>query len=84
MSGPEPIELAREAIATALAVAAPVLATGLVVAPLVGIGQALVQIQDQTLAAVPRLLAMAIAAALLLGWIAERILDFAAFCFAPP
>jgi flagellar biosynthetic protein FliQ len=83
VSGPEPIELAREAIATALAVAAPVLATGLVVAILVGIGQALVQIQDQTLAAVPRLLAMAVTAALLLGWIAERILDFAAFCFAP-
>ena len=83
MSGPEPIELAREAIATALAVAAPVLATGLLVALVVGIGQALVQIQDQTLAAVPRLLAMAVTAALLLGWIAERILDFAAFCFAP-
>lgn len=84
MTGPEPLELAREAIVTALAVAAPVLATGLVVALVVGIGQALVQIQDQTLAAVPRLLSMAIAAALLLGWIAERILDFAAFCLAPP
>ena len=51
------IDLAQQAITMTLLIAAPILIVGLVVALVVGLFQALTQIQDTTLAMVPKILA---------------------------
>ena len=52
------IDLGREALVMATLIAAPVLVAGMVVGLIVGLLQALTQIQEQTVAFVPKLLAM--------------------------
>ena len=76
MTGPEVLDVARDAIYTLVIVAAPVMLVGLVVGVAVSLLQALTQIQEQTVAFVPKLVAMALALALSLPWILTRLLDY--------
>ena len=62
------IDLAQQAITMTLLIAAPVLIVGLAVALVVGLFQALTQIQDTTLAMVPKILAMLITIGICLPW----------------
>ena len=62
------IELGREALWIGLLIGAPLLAAGLVVALVVGLLQAVTQIQDQTVAFVPKIIAMAVALSIALPW----------------
>ena len=55
------IEVAQDAVAMALLIAAPILIVGLVVALLVGLFQALTQIQEATLIYAPKILAIFLA-----------------------
>lgn len=55
------LSLGREAIFTALVVAAPMLVLGLVTGLIVSIFQAVTQIQEQTLTFIPKILVSAIA-----------------------
>ncbi len=77
MSEHETIEMAQQAIAMTLLIAAPVLIVGLVVALAVGLFQALTQIQDPTLAMVPKIIAMLITIGLCLPWILQRMVEYA-------
>jgi flagellar biosynthetic protein FliQ len=70
------IDLTREAIITALLLCAPVLIVGLVVGLLIGLAQALTQIQDQTVAFVPKLLAMVAALTLTLPWLLQMMSEY--------
>ena len=58
MTGPEVLDVARESIVTLLLVSAPVMLVGLAVGVAVSLLQALTQIQEMTLAFVPKILAI--------------------------
>ena len=71
------IELAQQAITMTLLIAAPILIVGLAVALVVGLFQALTQIQDTTLAMVPKILAMLITIGICLPWLLNRMVQYA-------
>ena len=70
------LDLIRNAIMVALGVAAPLLATALLVGILVSLIQAVTQIQEQTLTFIPKLLAMAAVFLIMLPWSVARLVDF--------
>lgn len=74
--------LGREALFTALLVAGPVLLVTLVVGTLLSVLQAVTQVHEQTLAFLPKLLAVAAVLALGAGWMAEELVDFGTRSFA--
>lgn len=73
------LEMGRGALMTGLLVCAPLLAAGLVVGVLVSIILAATQIQEFTLTFVPKLVAMAAAAALCAPWMLRTVVAFAAW-----
>ena len=73
MTGPEVLDIAREAIFTLVEVAAPVMLVGLAVGVGVSLVQALTQIQEMTLAFVPKILAIFIALLVALPFMAEKL-----------
>lgn len=73
---------AQEALLLSIAVALPVIAVAAVVGILVAVVQAATQIQDVTIAHLPRLLAVAVALAVLGPWMGRQIVTFAARIFA--
>ena len=58
MTGPEVLDVARDAIVTLVLVASPLMLIGLVVGVAISLFQALTQIQEMTLTFVPKILAM--------------------------
>jgi flagellar biosynthetic protein FliQ len=58
MTGPEILDVGRDAIFTLLKVSAPLLLTGLLVGVMISLVQALTQIQEMTLVFVPKIVAM--------------------------
>src|SRR4029079_14733130 len=58
MTGPETLDVARDAIWTIVIVSSPPLVVGLVGGVIVSLSQALTQIQEQTLIYVPKILAI--------------------------
>ena len=71
MSGPEILDVARDAIVTLLLVAAPLMMVGLIVGVAVSLLQALTQIQEATLVFVPKILAIFIAMLIALPFMAD-------------
>ncbi|QDU40692.1 Flagellar biosynthetic protein FliQ [Maioricimonas rarisocia] len=71
-------DIFREAIWTALALAAPVLLAILVVALVINIVQTAMQLQDPTLNLVPRLVAAAVTVLALLPWLLDRLTEYSA------
>ena len=76
MEPQQAIDLGREAMSMALLVSAPVLLVGIGVGLLIGLLQALTQIQDQTLSFVPKILAMLTAFAIGLPWLFQRMVEY--------
>ncbi|RCX21295.1 flagellar biosynthetic protein FliQ [Fontibacillus phaseoli] len=70
------IGLAGQAVYTVLKVSAPMLVIGLVVGLIVSIFQATTQIQEQTLAFVPKIVAVLLALLLFGPWILSTLVDF--------
>ena len=70
------IDLGRQAVWTALLVAAPVLLAGMAVGLMVGLFQALTQIQEQTVAFVPKIMAMVLTLTFALPWLISRMLQY--------
>ena len=75
---------AQEALLLAVAVSLPVVAVAALVGLVVAVLQAATQIQDVTLAHLPRFLAVAGALAVLGPWMGGQIAIFAARIFAGP
>ncbi len=70
------IDLGRDAIMVTLLISSPILLAGMVVALVIGLLQALTQIQEQTIAFVPKLVAMVLALSLSLPWLMAQMLDY--------
>jgi flagellar biosynthesis protein FliQ len=76
MDPQDAVDLVHEALMLALTVSAPVLAVGMIVGLAVSLLQALTQVQEQTIAFVPKLLAMLIVLCLTLPWLLGQIVDY--------
>jgi len=70
------IDIGREALYIVLLVILPVLGAGLIVGLLVAIFQATTQIQEQTLAFVPKIFAVLGAIAFFGVWIMRQVVEF--------
>jgi flagellar biosynthetic protein FliQ len=58
MTGPEVLDVARDGIITLILVSAPLMLVGLLVGVVIGLLQALTQIQEMTLVFVPKIIAI--------------------------
>lgn len=76
MEPQDAVDMCREAIFMTLLISAPVLVTGLAIGLIVGLLQALTQIQEQTVAFVPKLLVMIVALTLTLPWLVTRLVEY--------
>ena len=76
------IDLSRDAIITALMIAAPMLLIALGVGLLVSIIQSVTQIQEQTLAFVPKLVAVALLLIFAAPWMVRQMMQFTISCFS--
>lgn len=76
MSADFVIGLAGEAVYTVLKASAPMLVLALVVGLLVSVFQATTQIQEQTLAFVPKIVAVFISIIVFGPWILNTVVDF--------
>jgi type III secretion protein S len=74
------LALGREAVLLVLVVSGPPLLAALAVGLVAGILQAATQVQDQSLAVVPRLAAVLVALGFAGPWIGARVVRFAAAC----
>ena len=81
MTDTQVTDLALQTMMLAAKVAAPVLLTALLVGFLISLFQAATQIQEQTLSFVPKIAAMVAAAVLLMPWIGQHLLEYAARMF---
>ncbi len=73
MTGPEVLDVARDAIITLLIVAAPLMLVGLIVGVAISLLQALTQIQETTLVFVPKILASFLAMLVALPFMADAL-----------
>jgi len=70
------VDLARNAIMTAMLVAGPMLAVALVVGLVISVVQAVTQVQEQTLSFVPKLVAVAVVFLLALPWLLQVLVKY--------
>ncbi len=73
MTGTEVLDVARDSIFTLVLVASPLMLVGLVVGIVISLFQALTQIQEMTLAFVPKILAIFIALLVALPFMADLL-----------
>jgi flagellar biosynthetic protein FliQ len=73
MTGPEVLDVARDAIYTLIIVASPVMLVGLTVGVVISLLQAVTQIQEMTIAFVPKILAIFVSLLIALPFMAERL-----------
>jgi flagellar biosynthesis protein FliQ len=72
----EIIKVIQDAVTTIMLVAAPMLIVGMVVGIIVSIFQATTQINEQTLAFVPKIIAIFVALLVFGGWMLTNLTDF--------
>ncbi|MEQ8847893.1 flagellar biosynthesis protein FliQ [Botrimarina sp.] len=76
MSPETAVDVSRDALFITSIISAPVLIAGVVVGLVIGLVQALTQIQEQTVAFVPKLFATGLALAVTLPWILGQLIDY--------
>ncbi|TWU26444.1 Flagellar biosynthetic protein FliQ [Novipirellula galeiformis] len=76
IDAPTAVDLCRTTLMTAVVIAAPLLIVGMGAGLLIGLLQALTQIQDQTVAFVPKVLAMAAVMIACMPWLMSRMVEF--------
>ncbi|HOA81962.1 MAG TPA: flagellar biosynthesis protein FliQ [Defluviitaleaceae bacterium] len=76
MSQGEVLNIAQQALKMILMISAPMLGFGLLVGLLVSIFQATTQIQEATLAFVPKIIAVFISLLVFGPWILNKLIDF--------
>jgi flagellar biosynthetic protein FliQ len=76
MTGPEVMDVAREAVFTLLLVAGPVMLVGLSVGLIVSLFQSLTQLQEMTLVFVPKILAIFASLAIFLPFMGNTMFTF--------
>ena len=70
------VELGRQALLVAVKVSLPILAAGLLVGAVISVLQAATQIQEQTLATVPKMFAIAATVFLLMPWLLTVLVEY--------
>ena len=70
-------DLIRHMMVLVLLLSAPILIAGLVVGVAVSLLQAVTQVQEQTLAFIPKIAAMIAVAAVTMPWLAQHLMEFA-------
>jgi flagellar biosynthetic protein FliQ len=70
------IQLGREAIWISLLLSAPVLLAGSVVGLVIGLLQAMTQVQEQTVAFVPKIVVMFLVLSFTLPWLISQMLQY--------
>ncbi|MBU6413536.1 MAG: flagellar type III secretion system protein FliQ [Planctomycetes bacterium] len=75
------VELVRDMLIVTLKISLPILMAGLIIGIIISLFQAITSIQDQTLAFVPKIVAMIVVAALLLPWIVARLIEYSRALF---
>ncbi|HET6425773.1 MAG TPA: flagellar biosynthetic protein FliQ [Planctomycetaceae bacterium] len=75
------IELTRQAVMMAFMLSLPVLAAAMLMGLLISVGQAVTQLQDQTLSFVPKLVAMVFVLLYTLPWTLHLLMEYAADVF---
>ena len=75
------VDLCRSTLMAAVVIAAPLLLVGMAAGLLVGLMQALTQVQDQTVAFVPKILAMAAVLIACMPWLMTRMVEFTRVIF---
>jgi len=73
MTGPEVMDVARDAIVTLILVTAPLMLVGLIVGVAVSLLQGLTQIQEATLVFVPKILAIFVTLLIALPFMADAM-----------
>ena len=76
MDPQQAVTLTQQAMITALVLCAPLLLVGMVVGLLIGLAQALTQVQDQTVAFVPKIVAMVGVLVLCLPWLLQKMVEY--------
>jgi flagellar biosynthetic protein FliQ len=84
MNPQDAIDFSREAIKTCLMVGGPILIASLLIGLLVGVFQAMTQVQDQTVSFVPKILLLIVMIGLCLPWLTGRMMEFAQHSFETP
>jgi flagellar biosynthesis protein FliQ len=82
VQNPTLLSLGREAVLLALLLSGPPLVAALLVGLLTGVAQAATQVQEPSIAVVPRLAAVLGALLLAAPWIGARMVRFAGECLA--
>jgi len=81
MDAGEILDIAQQAIWISLLISAPVLLTGMLIGLVVGLLQAVTQVQEQTVAFVPKMLAMVLVFSLALPWLISQMVQYTADLF---
>lgn len=81
MDTTEAIDLARQAVMLMLAVSAPVLLASMGIGLIIGVLQAVTQVQEQTLSFVPKIVLMLIVAVLTAPWALAKLIEFSRAMF---
>lgn len=81
MSGDVVIQLAQQALMVVLLVSAPMLGLGLTVGLMVSVFQATTSIQEQTLAFIPKIIAVFVAILIFGPWMLRIMVDFVTSIF---
>jgi flagellar biosynthetic protein FliQ len=76
ISQTEVLTILRDAVYVVLMAAAPMLAAALIIGVIVSVFQATTQINEQTLAFVPKIIGILFSMLLLGGWIISKLPDF--------
>ena len=76
MNPQEAIDLGREALWTMLLIGSPVLVAGMIVGLVIGLFQALTQIQEQTVVFVPKIIVMLLVLSVSLPWLIAQMLQY--------
>lgn len=76
MSADYAVELGRDALLMVMLVSAPMLGLGLLVGLLVSVFQATTQIQEQTLAFIPKIIAVFVAILIFGPWMLRLLMDY--------
>ena len=69
-------DLLRDAMMVTLIIIGPILGIGMVVGLVISLVQAVTQIQEPTLAFVPKIFAMGAAVVLVMPWMFQRLLEY--------
>jgi flagellar biosynthetic protein FliQ len=76
MDPQDAVDLGREAVWTILLVGSPVLLAGLAIGLIVGLLQAMTQVQEATVAFVPKLVVMVLVLSLALPWLISQMVQY--------